>query len=100
MFDLHIFNLSKTTEEEGYVVDYIALTNEEYLKVKSYIDLLLEVRTLREKAKGDKWYQQGRTDVIDECKKIVMAECTTTCEYSFLPDCIECMCRQFEQLKE
>lgn len=41
-----------------------------------------------------------RADAIDECKKIVMAECTTTCDYPFFPNCIECMTNKMEQLKE
>lgn len=41
-----------------------------------------------------------RADVIDECKKIVMAECITTCEYLFSPNCIECMTNKMEKLKE
>ena len=45
-------------------------------------------------------YQQGRADAIEECKKIVMAECTTTCDYPFSPNCVECMSNKMEQLKE
>ena len=41
-----------------------------------------------------------RAKTIDECKKIVMAECTTTCEYPFSPNCVECMTNKMEQLKE
>lgn len=44
--------------------------------------------------------QKIRVDVIDECKKIVMAECITTCEYLFSPNCIECMTNKMEKLKE
>lgn len=44
-----------------------------------------------------KVYQQGRADAIEECKKIVKEKCTIDCMYS---DCIECMCRQFDELKE
>ena len=45
-------------------------------------------------------YQQGRADAIDECKKIVMSECTTTCDYPFFPNCVECMTNKMEDLKE
>lgn len=41
-----------------------------------------------------------RADAIDECKKIVMAECTTTCEYPFSPNCVECISNKMEKLKE
>lgn len=46
------------------------------------------------------WEKQIKEKAIDECKKIVMAECTTTCEYPFSPNCVECMSNKMEQLKE
>ena len=39
---------------------------EEY---KQLVEWLEELKTLREKAKGDKWYQQGRADATEECCK-------------------------------
>lgn len=41
-----------------------------------------------------------RADAIEDCKKIAMADCTSSCEYPFQPDCIECMCNKFDKLKE
>lgn len=38
--------------------------------------------------------------VMSNSKKIVMAECTTTCEYPFSPNCVECISNKMEKLKE
>lgn len=62
--------------------------------------VIYDYTKVMESVTDDNSYQKGREDAIDECKKIVMAECTTTCEYPFFPNCVECMTNKMEQLKE
>lgn len=74
------------------VIDYIG-------KLMGEKDFSIDVE--KEMAEHDlKIRADERAKTVDECKKIVMAECTTTCEYPFSPNCVECMTNKMEQLKE
>lgn len=74
---------------------------EEYTQVAEWLE---ELKTLREYRNRVEWViktqRMIKAEVIDECKKIATADCTSSCEYPFQPDCIECMCNKFDKLKE